>query len=102
MNHLEIVSRDICMLRNLMYQAKNHSGSMSDPLVIEISQYLDLKLNQHEELIEFYRCENGGIDMSKNDKQDDKHIDNKSQSKTDEEQLQWQRSVIREEHITSK
>lgn len=47
---LEIVCEDIHILRDLMYKAKNRVGSMHDPLVIEISQYLDLKLNQQGEL----------------------------------------------------
>lgn len=48
---LEVVSRDIYILRNLMYRAKERVGRMDDPLVVEISQFLDLKLNQQGELI---------------------------------------------------
>lgn len=49
-NFLEIVSKDIYILKDLMYKAKNRTGSLNDPLVIEISQFLDQKLNQHREL----------------------------------------------------
>ncbi|MFD1039863.1 Spo0E family sporulation regulatory protein-aspartic acid phosphatase [Virgibacillus byunsanensis] len=94
---LEIVSKDIYMLRNLMYKVKDRTGNMHDPLVIEISQFLDLKLNQHGELSDSYRWQNGGMYMTNSDKP------NQQQSKKDEqEQIQWQKSVIREEHISSK
>jgi len=52
---LELVSRDIKILRNLMYQAKERSGRMDDPLLIQISQFLDLKLNQQNELMRSHK-----------------------------------------------
>ncbi|MFD1738918.1 Spo0E family sporulation regulatory protein-aspartic acid phosphatase [Bacillus salitolerans] len=48
---LEVVNRDIFILRNLMYKASERVGRMDDPLVVEISQFLDQKLNQQGELI---------------------------------------------------
>ncbi|MRH44476.1 Spo0E family sporulation regulatory protein-aspartic acid phosphatase [Aquibacillus halophilus] len=54
---LEMVSKEILNLRNLMYMAKDRAGNMVDPMVIEISQLLDAKLNQHHELIELYKVE---------------------------------------------
>ncbi|MDL4842319.1 aspartyl-phosphate phosphatase Spo0E family protein [Aquibacillus rhizosphaerae] len=52
-NCLKIVDEDISILRDLMYKAKIRTGSMNDPLVIEISQFLDLKLNQHGKMNKF-------------------------------------------------
>lgn len=48
---LDSVKKDIVILRNLMYKAKERVGSIDDPLVVEISQFLDLKLNQQDELM---------------------------------------------------
>ncbi|GAA0316717.1 hypothetical protein GCM10008967_04150 [Bacillus carboniphilus] len=52
---LEMISHDIHVLRGLMYKVKERVGSMDDPLVLEISQYLDSKLNQQGEMIKSIR-----------------------------------------------
>lgn len=87
-----------------MYKAKERVGRVDDPLVIEISQFLDLKLNQQGDLIKSHRWENGGMNMTK------KKLLKKTVMKTikehikeqEKQQLQWQKSVIREEHISFK
>lgn len=52
---LEVINNDIFFIRRLMYKAKERVGRVDDPLVIEISQFLDLKLNQQGELIKSHR-----------------------------------------------
>ncbi|WP_227939888.1 Spo0E family sporulation regulatory protein-aspartic acid phosphatase [Alkalihalobacillus deserti] len=52
---LRSINRDIYVIRGLMYNVKERLGSFDDPLVIEISQFLDLKLNRREELMNYGR-----------------------------------------------
>lgn len=83
-----------------MYKAKERLGCMDDPFVIEISQFLDLKLNVQVELIKSH-SKNGGMDMAKK-KAVNKTVLKviKSEMKEQEqEQLKWQKLVIREEHL---
>jgi len=47
---IERISEDIYIIRNLMYSAKERAGRIDDPLVIQISQFLDMKLNQQVKL----------------------------------------------------
>lgn len=54
-NSLEMIVEEIQFLRNLMYRVKNQVESLSDPWIVEISQYLDVKLNQHSELLKSHR-----------------------------------------------
>ncbi|WP_185819792.1 Spo0E family sporulation regulatory protein-aspartic acid phosphatase [Salibacterium salarium] len=49
-NYLKTVNRDIYVLRSLMYKASDQAGSLDNQLVIEISQFLDTKLNEHRKL----------------------------------------------------
>lgn len=99
---LELVSRDIKILRNLMYQAREQLGRIDDPLLIQISQFLDLKLNQQNELM-YPINESGGMCIMDKKKKLNKIVKNniKVLSK-EEEQLQWQKSIVREEHVKSK
>ncbi|WP_185819880.1 Spo0E family sporulation regulatory protein-aspartic acid phosphatase [Salibacterium salarium] len=55
-NYLETVNRDIYILRRLMHKASDHTGNLDDQLVIEISQFLDIKLNEHGDLDKSHRC----------------------------------------------
>ncbi|MFO1441980.1 hypothetical protein KDN24_01820 [Bacillus sp. Bva_UNVM-123] len=65
---LELVSRDIRILRNLMYQAKERLGRMDDPLLIQISQFLDLKLNLQNELMKSHKRRGGMVICVKRNK----------------------------------
>ncbi|WP_416149896.1 hypothetical protein ACM26V_02535 [Salipaludibacillus sp. HK11] len=47
---LKMISEDIYIIRDLMYKVKDRAGRIDDPLVIEISQFLDMKLNQQGKL----------------------------------------------------
>ncbi|MDQ0298845.1 hypothetical protein J2S78_001265 [Salibacterium salarium] len=55
-DYLETVDRDIYILRRLMYKASDDAGSLDNQLVIEISQFLDIKLNEHGDLAKSHRC----------------------------------------------
>lgn len=50
-----MIVEEIQFLRNLMYRVMNQVESLSDPWIVEISQYLDVKLNQHSELLKSHR-----------------------------------------------
>lgn len=48
---LELVSQDILMLRNLMNEVNEQVDSLSHPIMVMISQVMDSKLNQRNQLI---------------------------------------------------
>ncbi|MFD2446570.1 Spo0E family sporulation regulatory protein-aspartic acid phosphatase [Bacillus sp. CGMCC 1.16607] len=50
-NYLDMINKDIYILRRLMYMARDQTGRIDDSLVLEISQYLDQKIAKHIELI---------------------------------------------------
>lgn len=52
---LETINEEIYILRDLMYRAKERTGNIDDTLVLKISQFLDMKLNQQINLEKFRR-----------------------------------------------
>ncbi|ADU30635.1 hypothetical protein [Evansella cellulosilytica] len=101
-NSLYCISRDIVFLKKLMYKAKERLGTMNDPLLLEISQFLDVKLNQHGELLKSHKKTEGST-LKRNDTALDENMKLQIQSddKGNTEQLEWQKAVIREEYVQS-
>ncbi|SDQ06522.1 Spo0E like sporulation regulatory protein [Virgibacillus subterraneus] len=50
---LKIINDDIKMLKSLMYQVKANGSEFTDPSLIQVSQLLDVKLNQRNDLMSF-------------------------------------------------
>ncbi|MBP1950700.1 Spo0E family sporulation regulatory protein-aspartic acid phosphatase [Virgibacillus litoralis] len=51
---LKIINDDIQMLKRLMYQVKANGSEFTDPSLIQVSQLLDVKLNQRNQLLSIY------------------------------------------------
>jgi hypothetical protein len=47
---LELVGKDILMLRSLMHEVSEQVDSLSNPILVKISQIMDTKLNQRNQL----------------------------------------------------
>ncbi len=72
-----------------------------DPLLLQIRKYLDMKLNQQDELLNpIDDLEEYAMKKEKLNKIVLKNI--KSQKNDHEEQIKWQKAVIREEYINSR
>jgi hypothetical protein len=48
---LELVGQDILMLRSLMNEVSEQVDSLSNPILVKISQIMDTKLNQRNQLL---------------------------------------------------
>ncbi|MFB4169012.1 Spo0E family sporulation regulatory protein-aspartic acid phosphatase [Virgibacillus sp. JSM 102003] len=54
---LKIINDDIKMLKSLMYQVKANGSDFTDPSLVQVSQLLDVKLNQRNQLLSIYTNE---------------------------------------------
>lgn len=60
---LELVGQDILMLRSLMHEVSEQVDSLSHPILVKISQVMDTKLNQRNQLLSTVKFSRGSLEQ---------------------------------------